>query len=78
MHPSGSRIPGPLPENRQFPASLNDRTGRMVMNQPFDKLMAGADEMPDSLPALVSGALALLVYQPPSSGFYGTRGEASN
>jgi len=53
MHPSGSTIPCPLPENRKFPASLSDSTGRVVINQPFYKLMAGADEMPDSLPALV-------------------------
>ena len=49
MHPSGSTIPCPLPENRKFPASLSDRTGRVVISQPFYKLMAGADEMPDSL-----------------------------
>jgi hypothetical protein len=49
-----------LPENRLFPASLIDLTGLVVIGQPFYKLMAGADEMPDSLPAILENFTLLV------------------
>ena len=45
--PIGIDDPRRLPENDRFPASLIDLTGFVVMGQPWYKLMAGADEMPD-------------------------------